>query len=267
MKTLVIIFFGLVTHVNQPWSLDNTAVLPAVHGHAAELKIPKSAVIEPAPWLDAFDAGSEYVIPLAGLQVRVRNTRGMFTDKRPEFFASVPRLKQLAPRLKLARIVRRRQESKRLSAFIDYRGGRVTTDSFYAQKLILKPGDTTGSCVACKVRYEADLRSGEAQLIFRRGLAHDVVRIAGGSTLNVNNILTADSIPSESHLGSVFSIFEGGSSQDFEKGDACDSSPLCDSVEEIALLTNAATQRSSAGLEALPPPPFPGPDCTNSHYP
>ena len=268
MKTLVIIFFGLVTHVNQPWSLDNTAVLPAAHGHAAEMSIPKSAVIDPQPWLSQFERQTAYVIPLQGMNVRVKNTRGMFSDKRPEFFASVPRLKKLAPGLKLSRAVRRRLGSEQLSAFVNYRGGRLTTESFYAQKLILGSGDSSGTCVACKVRYEADLRDGEAQLVFIRGTEQNLVRIAGGSKLDVNNILTADAIPSESHLGSVFSIFDGGSSREFERGDACDQSPLCDGLEELEAFEAAmAVEAPLVEGQSVGPAPFPGPDCTNSHYP
>jgi hypothetical protein len=273
MKTLVVIFFGLVSHVNQPWSLDNTAVLPAVHGHAAEMRVPMSAVIDPDPWLSQFRRQTMYVIPLEGMTVRIRNTRGMFSDKRPEFFSSVPRLKKLAPGCKLSQAVRRRNQSDHLAAFVDYRGGRLTTESFYAQKLILAGGDPTGTCVACKVRYEADLHDGEAQLIFARGNERHTVRVAGGSTLNVDNILRGDANPAESHFGAAFSIFEGCASHDFERGDACDSSPLCDTLAEIeaAEVANAAEMRVAmvAGDEQQEtgPPPFPGPDCTNSHYP
>lgn len=243
MKTLVITFLGLMVHVNQPFSLDNTVVIPRVEHHEPELRIPENAVLNPEdPWVRQFhrDLEDVYVIDLKGRKFRVKGTRGMFSDKRPTFFAAAPRLGQLARECDLREEVRKRQITDELVSYVDYRGGRLTTESYFLQVLRIESGPLAGErCVACKTRYEADLNGDRAQLVFADG--HIV--IAGNSAIEVTNVPPGGT--SVGHFSHSYAIFKGGCEGPRARPSGpCRHTPLCKSEE-----------------------PFPDADCTNTNYP
>jgi prepilin-type processing-associated H-X9-DG protein len=247
MKTLVIIFLGLMVHVNQPFSLDNTVVIPRVEHHVPELRIPENAVLNPQdPWVKQFhhDPEDEYVIPLRGRKFRIAGTRGMFSDKHSTFFAAAPRLGQLAQRCELRDEVRNRQITAELVSYIDYRAGRLTVESYFPRMLEFESGPLAGKhCVACKTRYEADLRGDRAQLVFADG---HVVVIAGNSAIEVDN-LPEPGETSTGHFSRAYTIFKDGCEgpRAYPSGQ-CKNTPVCRFQVE---------------------PPFPDADCTNTNYP
>ncbi len=247
MQTLVIIFFGLMVHVNQPFSFDNTVVIPRVEHHDPVLRIPENAVLNPQdPWVRQFlhDAEDEYVIPLEGRKLRVEGTRGVFSDKHATFFAAAPRLRQLAQKCELRPEVRKRQITAELGSYIDYRGGRLTTESYFFKMLKFESGPLAGKhCIACKTRYEVDLRGDQAQLAFADG---HVVVIAGNSAIEVNNV-PPDAETSSGHFSRTYAIFKGEcEGPRVHSSDACKNTPVC----RFEL-----------------PVPFPDADCTNTNYP
>jgi hypothetical protein len=250
MTTLVIIFWGLMVHVNQPRSLDNTVVIPRIPDHVRELRIPENAVLNPGDqWVTQFfyNASDEYRIPLENRKFRVEGTRGMFSDKHPTFFAAAPRLGQLAPHCQLRDEVRKREITEDLISYVDYRGGRLTTESYFSNRLWFSGGPLGGRhCVACKTRYEADLQSDRARLDF--GENHVVV-IAGNSAIEVRNI--PDSTGTGDHFSHSYAIFKDDCEGYRGVADGpCKSTPVC----------------KYEGPEELPPP-FPDADCTNTNYP
>ena len=267
MKTITIIFMGLIAHVNQPWSLNNTAVIPNAHGHQAEMRVPKAAVLNPQdPWIKQQRIEHDsYVIPLQGLNVRVNKTRGVFAGLSPELIAAMPPLKALAPTCKLKSEVRSRTVTPDLASFIDYRGGRLTPDTYFPKKLgILNTPWSDGRCVVCKIRYEADLHGNEGEMVFIQGdgTKHTMI-LAGNSVLEVSNepipgaAETPDQIakdaesPDGGHFQNHYSIF-----QPCNRPTAVPSNKDCDKKEICAV---AAASVAHA--------PFPLADCTNSHYP
>lgn len=247
MKTLVIIFFGLMVHVNQPFSFDNTLVIPRVEHHHPVLRIPQNAVLNSEdPWVQQFlhDPEDEYVIPLEDRKLRIEGTRGVFSDKHPTFFAAAPRLRQLAQKCKLRPEVRKRKITPELGSYIDYRGGRLTTESYFPAMLEFESGPLAGKhCIACKTRYEADLRGERVQLTFADG---HVVVIAGNSAIEVDNV-PPPAETSGGHFSRTYAIFKGGcEGPRTRRSDACRNTPIC----RFEL-----------------PDPFPDADCTNTNYP
>jgi hypothetical protein len=249
LKTLVIIFFGMMVHVNQPWSLDNTVVIPRATNHHPELRIPKDAVPSPAGWMAGFLVDNKvYVISLDGAKVRVRNTRGMFSNKRPNFVQHVPPLRTLAPKCKLSDDVRSRTITADLRAYIDYRGGRVEPDSWFMDTL--KFAGTPwkdGRCVTCSTRYEADLDGNFAELELELPQFPGKVlkaQVTGNSELLVSN-LPNPSVPF-GHFNHHYFIYKDGCTGVMPtKGPRCTNTPGCPPL----------------------PTPFPDADCTNSHDP
>jgi hypothetical protein len=256
---LVILFFGLIVHVNQPWSLDNTAVLPDAEHHHPVMSIPKSALAVPDdPWLKGSCANDPCVVKLKGFNVRVKGTRGWFSKMSPELIAALPSLKDLAPGCRgLRKEVRDRVPLlDELASFVDYRGGRRSVETYYKQKAAFEDGPQPWKdprCLTCKLRYEAELDGSEITLTFTEkstGKTHDV-RIKGDSTLEVTHI------PDKydpGHFGFAYNIFEPdercvGLSPMVYPDKLCDN--YCDTG-------NTAVSTAS---------PFPQADCTNTGYP
>jgi hypothetical protein len=261
MKTITIIFMGLIAHVNQPWSLNNTAVIPNAPGHRAEMKIPKGAMLnQDDPWFKQKLNQETYVIPLQGIKVRVNKTRGVFSGLTPELIAAMPPLKTLAPLCKLKDEVRKRTTTSNLASFIDYRGGRLSPDTYFSEKLVIE--DTpwkNGRCVVCRIRYEADLSGNEGEIVFTQadGTKH-VARIATNSVLEVENTPVAGegmnahdaaaAAEGQSHFQEHYSIFKPcNRPKGLRSEEKCDKKEICP---------------FTAGLA-----PVPFADCTNSHYP
>lgn len=263
MHTLVVIFFGLLIHVNQPWSLDNTVVIPYLPDHKAMLTIPAAAVDETLAehhWLAPYRSGDAYAIPLTGRKFRIERTRGYFCDKRPNFFSAAPSLHALAPRCRLRSEVRERKTTSDLIAYVDYRGGRVTPASYFSRRLYFASTASEWKerrCVTCSVRYEADLEGDHADLLFSD---RNVIHIRGNSEIVVSNLPVQADTPDDGPAGPVghaesnhfhahFSIYEAGchaAEARFDDEDTCRQSPQC------------------------PPPaanPFPDADCTNTNHP
>ncbi|HUP61519.1 MAG TPA: hypothetical protein VNA69_13985 [Thermoanaerobaculia bacterium] len=261
MKTITIIFIGLIAHVNQPWSFDNTAVVVNAHGHTANMSIPTSAVVNhDDPWLRQWpQINNSYVIPLKGLRVRLENTRGVFSDRSQTLIDSVPPLKKLAPTCKLKREIVARAKTDDVVAYIDYRGGRVSPDMFFAEKLVFEGTEwNDGRCVACRIRYDADLRGDEARLVFTDSDNEHVLRVAGNSTVEVQNaptVGTGFSIAgaTSGHFGHHYSILQ------------CDRAPVRPVLNGVCDKPDVCLTPSST------PTPFPTPtpfgDCTGSNYP
>ena len=258
---LTIIFFGLIVHVNQPFSWANTAVIPYSAQHTALIHIPEGALQYPN---DAFvksrgtyDANSkEYQILLDGFVIKVKGTRGVLSNLDQELVDSEPPLAKLAPTCRLRLDVRTRTTHPNdLISFIDYRGGRLTTVSYFPNQLKFpKSTDATlrdGICVDCKVQYEADLKGETATLNFTDTTGtHDVV-IKADSTLTVTNLLP-DGVHLD-HFDAHFRIFENCTPMKFLPGNPCKDKEYCKEATVSTLLH--------------PKPPFPDADCTNSHFP
>jgi hypothetical protein len=244
MKTLVITFFGLMVHVNQPFSLDNTVVIPSVKDHVPVLRIPGNAVLNfEDTWVKKFRRDDEYVIELQGRKFRVEGTRGMFSDKHPTFFAAAPRLGQLAPNCDLRPEVRERELNAKLVSYIDYRGGRLTPESYFPHMLDIESGPLAGKrCVACRTRYEADLAGDRAQLVFG---PDQVIIIAGNSAIEVSNV--PPERVARGHFSHIYAIFEDGCKGPLSSvsNDLCKNTPVCELREAN----------------------FPDADCTNTNYP
>jgi hypothetical protein len=257
MKTITIIFIGMIIHVNQPWSFDNTAVLPYEKDHVAELRIPVGAVVEPDEWIKKKlnRSGDTYVIALPGLDVRVKGTRGVFSRKRDDFMAAVPSLRKIAPKCGKLRpeVVDRKQVAEKLASYIDYRGGRVMPHTFLPLMLFFSGVGNewkTEHCVVCEVLYKAKLRHDEALLVIKGDGEPKRVHIAGDSTLEVHNLPKDGGDGHFIHHYNVFKPCEDAKLP--STGGKCKSGTIC-----------AQAMIDDDGDDA----PAPGEDCTNSQWP
>jgi hypothetical protein len=169
---VAIIFVGLIVQVNQPWSLDNTAVLPNVDDHTAEMVIQLNDLAVPQEVLQVGGQAANnntVVVPLKGVDVRVRGTKGMFNRRTREYRESVPSLKRVGQCRTLQEQVRNREQSEALAGagFVDIRGGRMVPHSFAPARMSFQGTDFQNRCAACSVMYEASIRGETALLEFR----------------------------------------------------------------------------------------------------
>jgi hypothetical protein len=247
---IIIIFFGLITHVNQPMSLDNTAVLPHAKNHVSLLLVPRgliAPIITPEDaWLSKWEKGDgTYAIKLDGLKVRLKGTRGIFADLKETHKKHVPKLSRLVPncsRLKAA--VLNRIPNAQFSSFFDYRAGDVEPYEYFpAMAYFPNSQESSSRCVACKVKFEATLREDHAVLVFEEkdGTEH-TYQVAGNSTLTVQNTPIE---ASKGHFVHHYTVLENCWGPPLESKGECTNMPRCKLGEE----------------------PYPGVDCSNSQYP
>lgn len=259
MNTITIIFIGLIIHVNQPWSFDNTAVLPYQKDHRAVLKIPKDAVESPSRWLKEELEGDTYEIELDGLNVRVEGTRGVFANKDRRFMESVPSLRSIAPKCARMRpeVVDRTRVSKEITSYVDYRGGKMTTTSSYLPWKLAFPRSAGAAwrkerCVACEVQYRAHLKNDEALLVISGGSdGEQKVRLKGNPVIEVSNMPKYDG----DHFIHHYNIFESN----------CAVLPAV--TEKRCLPESEVCNRAVRKRTDDDSAPAPGVDCTNSQWP
>lgn len=256
---LTIIFFGLIIHVNQPWSLDNTAVLPDDDHHTAVMWIPKAAVTKPAPeWIEKWCKSDPCVIPLKNFDVRVKGTRGRFSTMSPELIAALPPLRTLAPDCRGLRVevLDRIPGEMLLGSFIDYRGGKRDVAEHFRFEATF-PGSPweKSRCLACKVSYVAELKEGTATLVFTNKKTGDIdrVKIDGDNTIEVRHL---PGQYEKTHFGLHYRVFEP------EKPDEPCVGPAPFDVPEQPCDEPTCKERQNVG-----PWPWPQAECTNSSYP
>lgn len=167
---IAIIFIGLIVQVNQPMSFDNTAVLLGAAEHEPKLVIPLQSIIDPDKWLQNQPKnGSDVEIDLQGATVRVKGTRGVFSDLKDAFTEGSPALRSLVPSCELRDEVRNRQiVPGKLAAYVDFRGGAVLPEAYLPKKLSFTGKKEDGRCTVCRVRYEADLRGDHVTLVYKK---------------------------------------------------------------------------------------------------
>lgn len=254
MKTIFVIFVGLIAHVNQPGSFDNTAVLIRAGGHVPLLLISAdSKSVDPDDyWLLGFprpdDVNDRYFIDLDNWSVTLSGTRGIFCNHPSEFLEHVPRLKTLLPKCgDLKKAVRDRQPNGEFAAFFDFRGGHVETIDYLKKQLDYTPtgGTTFTRCASCRTRYVADLDGDSAVLTFKRGAETHKVRVPANTIIEVQNF---PMVYSGSHFHEFFKLFENcpdDAATVAKSTENCDQKRICNPTD----------------------PPFPFGDCTNSQWP
>jgi hypothetical protein len=253
MKTIIVVFAGLIAHVNQPLSFDNTAVLIRALDHEAMILIPSDSVAEnPADeWLLQFERPDElnvYRIPLADRTVRLSGTRGVFCDRPQDILDHVPRLRSLAPTCGgLKEHVRERIPDAEFASFFDYRGGELKTIDYLRNQLksTAANGDEHYQCASCRVAYAAELRDDHAVLTFKDASGTHKIVVPAGSKIEVQN---SPVLNTGSHFHEFYKIFENCTADDTatveESARPCVRSRICNPVI-----------------------PYPFGDCTNSQYP
>ncbi len=254
MKTITVLFVGLIAHVNQPGSLDNTAVMLIAPSHEAKVLVPVEATpVDPDDdWLFTHprpnDVYDRYEIKVTGWTIRLSGTRGMFCDHPQDVLDHVPRLQSLTPKCRrLKQEVRDRKPGGPFASFFDYRGGRLYIADYLQMKLKYTPtdgGKVDERCASCRLRYDADLTGDYAYLTFKKGSEVHTIRVPSNTVIEVDNF---PKTKTNGHFDMFFEVFENCSSNvDVEQStSACDKKRIC-----------------NPGM-----PPFPFGDCTNSQYP
>gem|GEM_PF-3398052 len=262
---IFIVFAGLIAQVNQPWSLNNTAVLPYAPHHVAEMRVPYQSIVDPPSWVNELkkEKDGNVVIPLEGVVVQVKGTRGVFSGlQKPYVDASIP-MKTVASKCQLRDEVKKRSVRKKdLVAFIDYRGGRVYVDSYLKRMLHFnEPGAgewAKDKCAVCRIHYEAELRGSEATLVITRTdwdtgtITTQKLRVKGGAHLSVSNKPRAAGPylggPKDEHYPYLYNIYR-----------SCSGKP----TPQIGDLCTAVPDTMICNLN----PPDPGDDCTIVRHP
>ena len=187
MKIFITIM-GLIVQVNQPWSFDNTLVLIEAPGHQPRLSVPISAVMNPNDaWVKANTNGDTLTIDLTGATVRVKGTRGVFSDLTDDFMNSSPRMATIAPGCQLRPEVRRREILKgEIAAYVDFRGGKVEPDKYLKDQLSFNGGPA--ACAVCTVRYSADLRGDHVTLVYKKATETHEVLVRGGDSADAAQV-------------------------------------------------------------------------------
>lgn len=266
MKTITVIFVGLIAQVNQPGSFDNTAVVIDAPNHQCPriLISSDSKPVDPTdewllkesppdpdcdpPLVRRPDELNTYVISAKNMSVRLSGTRGVFCDHPQDILDHLPRLKDVAPKCtRLKPSVRKRIPQRDVAwGFFDYRGGHLQAVDYLAKKLQYNKSGAQPFCAACRVTYVADLNGDSAILTFTDPTGTHVIRVPANSTIEIQNIPT---INTGSHFHEFSRIFENCNDGDFttvdETNDDCESSRICNASERA----------------------FPFADCTNSQYP
>jgi hypothetical protein len=210
---IAIVFVGLIVQVNQPWSLDNTAVLPFVESHTAELVIPRPALADPREVANLpiphEEKNEHVIIQLKDVDVRVRGTRGMFNRRTREYKDAVPSLKKVGGCRKLRNTVRRREQDGPMAhaSFVDLRGGRMVPHRYVPNQLSFGNTDFQKRCTACSVMYQAELRNETATLVLRMGEDQPAyeLHLKKGAQILVRNIPPE---PVDGHHEHAYVVFE-----------------------------------------------------------
>jgi hypothetical protein len=254
---ITVLFVGLIAHVNQPRSLDNTAVLLVAPHHNPQLLIPDTAtMVDPdddflskQPRRD--EVYDRYEIDVTDWRVRLSGTRGMFCDHPQEVLDTVPRLQHLAPKCSLKQAVIDRQTGGPFAAFFDYRGGRLGVADYLQKQLEFKPkagGGPTFQCASCRMRYTAELEGNYAYLTLNKGTETHVIRVPANSTIEVSNVPDPNERPN-SHFDLYYEIFEN----------------CTNDIDVLPSGTDCAQKQNHICNPGTPPYPFA--DCTNSQWP
>lgn len=197
---IAIVFVGLIIQVNQPWSFDNTAVLPYLDTHKAEMVIEARALQDAAPLMAipsvTVNDDGQVIIPLKNVDVRLRGTRGMFNRRNREYQESIPSLRKLGGCGRLRDEIRNRNQgsdAEKFVSFIDLRGGRMVPHSYLEKKLKFADTDFVDRCAACSILYEAAFRRDTATLLFTYGSNQPIpVTVNKGAEILVRNVPTEE---------------------------------------------------------------------------
>jgi hypothetical protein len=270
-KEIIILFAGLIVHVNQPGAFDfnNTAVLPRSGNHAAVLLVEEASLANtsvnwnhlqlPLP-VDHHLAIANSVfnttapvleMPLDQVRIRVDGTRGMFSKQEADFQRSVPSLKTQQPNCQLRDEVKNRQfviaddgdNVPAFAAFIDYRGGTRKLKWPCSSKLAFPNSRwSRPRCVACVTEYRAAIDGNYVTLHVedvKNNTTYEV-KVKGRSTILIANVPPPMSAMAESHIPLHFAVVKNCAVPEAEIGGTC-----------------------GGGYS----PQIPNGDCTNSGYP
>ncbi len=209
---VVIVFVGLMVQVNQPWSWDNTAVLPYADKHKAELVLPTAALVDPREISEEFkdyrQVNGYFLIPLQGYDVRLKGTRGMFNRRGQDYIDATTPLSRVGGCGRLLSDIRKRNQTEQIASFFDLRGGRMVPDTYLKQRISFDGTEFRNRCAVCSIRYEATIRGEEAVLVFTSMYgAVRRVRIRRGAQLVVRNVPN-DKDSTGDHFQHLYSIYE-----------------------------------------------------------
>lgn len=270
MNQIIIVFIGLIVQVNQPWCLDNTAVLPygdPARGteHVGTLQIPFAGVVRTTGdtgKLMPNEARDTYTVDLKNVDVRLQGTRGRFSTMSKGLVEALPPLSKLTTGCKLKKAVRDRTATDRLASFVDFRGGRREPDTYLPKKLSLGPAFSE-RCTVCSVRYIGDLKSNTAVFEFRHAgekAPFMTVEVRAETEVTVRNMPVN---ATTGHFSLVYDIYEG-----------------CTSIAHPAISTEKCNLRQCEAHQGCPTtggpkapttlagegPTAPGEDCTGGSH-
>lgn len=270
MNQIIIVFIGLIVQVNQPWCLDNTAVLPygdPTRGteHVGTLQIPFAGVARTTgdtSQLVLNELGDTYNVDLKNVDVRLQGTKGRFSTMSKDLVEALPPLSKLTTGCKLKQAVRDRTATDRLASFVDFRGGRREPDTYLPKKISFGAAFSE-RCTVCSVRYVGDLKGNTGVLEFRRAgedTPFMTVEVKADTEVTVKNT-PKDPNTTSRHFDLVYDIYEG-----------------CTSIAHPAIGTEKCNLRQCethrgcpAGTPIAPTslagnPTAPGEDCTGGSH-
>jgi len=256
IKTLIIVFSGLVAHIQLPNSTVSTAALPIDKHHVAILSFFKEDVVLSAyetldPWFDDFiGANGEYVVPIKGLHVKISGIEPTDTDAQA-VRDIIPSLLKVSSCKKLKKSVINRTPDNDFG-FVDYSGGVLMANTYYGTMGYVPdvPGWDVPRCVPCQMQLITKVVDDVATLTFvtRKGATHDV-SLRPGTRIAVSNGILPGPMPSGGHKPPHFENY---------------STLFSDSCSMNRMLGGPPCRKGGLTCRT---PTDPDPDCTNSHYP
>jgi hypothetical protein len=258
IKTLIIVFSGLVAHIQLPNSTVSTAALPIDKHHFASLRFrPEDIVLrkirnkpeELDEWFATYLSQDEiYVIPLSGLHVKISGLDPKDTDT-AAVRDLIPSLTKVSSCQTLKKSIINRTPDNDFG-FVDYSGGVLMANAYFDTMGYVAnvPGWDVPRCMPAELQLITPVVDDAAKLIFitKGGEAHEVA-LRPGTHIEVFN----SSLPQHpghkktKHFENYSSLFSGWCSMD---------------------KVLAAGECRKSGL-TVRKPAEPDPDCTNSHYP
>lgn len=256
IKTLIIVFGGLVAHIQLPNSTVSTAALPIDKNHSATLAFFKDDIVlapheELDDWFgDFLGADGQYVIPLKGLHVKISGLDPKDTDV--EAVRDImPSLLKVSSCRKLKKSVVERTPDNDFG-FVDYSGGVLMANTYFGSMGYVPnvPGWDVPRCVPCEMQLITRVVDDLATLTFinKKGATH-YVSLRPGTRIKVSNSALPNVMVPGGHKVPHFETY---------------STLFSDSCAMNRLLGGPTCRKGGLICRT---PTYPDPDCTNSHYP
>lgn len=261
MKTVVILFIGLISHMNLTNS--NTSVLVAAPNHNVTLSIIRNAqILKQAP--------------LENTYVTISGASGSF--RRSLTLGSVPPLSAVAGCATPKQTIVKREYDPAVSSYVDFLdGGELSVAGHHPVMAHIENGGSSWKndrCASCEVSYTAELTGDSLTIAIydvktRAQIA--LLRAEDADTVAIRN--APDSTNASDHFQEFFKLFEACTYSTAMIKEASGKTRCalsdCDPHLKLARSSKSSTSKAAAAIDpqVLDILMVPSVECTNSQWP